>query len=247
MGNEISAESWTPSQRIVQAGSAKYLLEDHQGDRAIVWEIWESNAYRYHPKPNDVVLDVGGHKGVFSVWAALHGAMVYSYEPCLASYETLLLNIHMNHVEHLVRPRNMAVWVEACRLPLYHWPGDAGGNSLLENTRQDAEDVLCTTLEDAMLNVRWCDFLKCDIEGGEMQVLGFAPDSVLERIGSISAEIHSPALDPGGRENPVKFTAYNEQDFNRIINNLGKHFAVEVLRANNGDPNYIYATRRDTK
>lgn len=244
---ERTAECWTPGQRIIEAGNAKFLLEDHKGDRAIVWEVWESNAYRYSPKPNDVVIDCGAHKGIFAVWAALHGAMVYAYEPCLASYETLLMNIHMNHVEHLVRPRNMAVWSKACRLPLYHWPGDAGGNSLLENTRHDAEDVLCTTLEDAMLNVKWCDFLKFDTEGSEFQVLGFVPDSVLERIGAISAEIHSPALDPGGRVNPQKFTAYSDKAFGQIVANLERHFAVEVLRANNGDPNYIYATRRDAK
>ena len=227
----------------MQAGNAKYLLSGSIGDCAIVKEIWEQNVYRYHPRPNDVVMDIGGHKGVFSVWAALHGAFVYAFEPCRESYENLLLNAEMNDVADRICARNMGIWSQACRLPLYYWPGDAGGNSLVENTRRDSEDALCISLALAFNDIRWCDFMKFDTEGSEFEVFQYVPDSILERIGALSIEIHSPALDPGGRANPQKFTAYSDERYALIVARLSKHFHIEELRAGNGDPNYLYCTR----
>ena len=233
----------TPSDVIVRAGPARLLISDSPGDLAIVDEVWRQNAYRYHPRPNDIVVDVGAHKGIFSTWCAMHGAFVHAYEPSKASFETMLINLRLNSVETRVTARNMAIWSQACRLPLYHWPGDAGGNSLLE-VRQDSEDVLCTTLEEAFTYVRWCDFLKVDTEGAEFEILGYASDSVLQRVGALAVEIHSPALDPGGREHPVKFTAYTDEKYERIVDRLRRNgFVLEELRAANGDPNYVYAKR----
>jgi FkbM family methyltransferase len=234
----------TPSLVSVRAGNAQLLISDSEGDRAIVRETWEMNVYRYHPRPRDLVVDVGAHKGIFATWCALHGAFVHAYEPCLESFEALLRNAHMNHVETWISPRNLAVWSHACRLPLYYWPGDPGGNSLTENTRRESEDVLCTTLDEAFRYIRWCDFLKIDCEGSEFEIVGNAPQEVLQRCGAVSIEVHSPALDPGGREHPVKFTAYTPQRYAKMMDNLKvAGFKLEELRARNGDPNYIYATR----
>lgn len=228
----------------MQAGNARLLISNCDGDRAIVRETWEMNVYRYQPRPRDLVVDVGAHKGIFAVWCALHGAFVHAYEPCLASFSTLLLNAQMNRVEGRISARLAAIWSVACRLPLYHWPGDAGGNSLTENTRAEAEEVFCTTLDEAFRYVGWCDLLKVDCEGSEFEIVGNAPQEVLKRVGAVSIEVHSPALDPGGREHPVKFTAYTPERYAKVIENLRvAGFAIEELRARNGDPNYIYATR----
>lgn len=236
----------TPSLVTVLAGNAKLLISDADGDRAIVRETWEMNVYRYSPRPNDIVVDVGAHKGIFAVWCAAHDAFVHAYEPCRASFQALLVNRGMNHLEHRITPRNLAVWSKACRLPLYHWPEDAGGNSLTENTRRDSEDVLCTTLDEIFTYIGWCDFLKVDCEGSEFEIVGNAPQEVLKRVGAVSIEVHSPALDPGGRDHPVKFTAYTPQRYAKVIDNLrAAEFKIEELRAANGDPNYIYARRRD--
>ena len=238
--------SWTPSTHIVRAGNARLLLDDSEGNRAIVKEIWEWNVYRYHPRPNDIVLDIGANTGVFTVWAALHGAFVHAYEPCRTTYENLLMNVKMNGLETRVCARNMGLWSQACRLPLYYWPADPGGHSLVENSRRDSEDVLCTTFDELMTHIKTVDFLKMDVEGSEQELLTYVSDDILDRISAMSVEIHSPALDPGGREHPVKFTAYKDEAYAAIVSRLEKHFGtVEELRARNGDPNYLFC-RKET-
>jgi FkbM family methyltransferase len=241
-GSQI--EDLLPNLIKVKAAGAEFVISDCDGDRAIVRETFQMNVYRYHPRPRDLVVDVGAHKGIFATWCALHGAHVLAFEPCVDSYQALLRNVYMNRLEDRVSPRNLAIWSQACRLPLYHWPGDAGGNSLTENTRVEAEEVFCTTLEEVFHSIGWCDFLKVDCEGSEFEIVGNAPQEVLKRVGALSIEVHSPALDPGGREHPVKFTAYTPERYAKIIDNLQvAGFRIEELRARNGDPNYIYATR----
>ena len=65
-----ASESLTPSEVLVTAGNARLLIGDCDGDRAIVRETWEMNVYRYHPRPNDIIVDVGAHRGIFSIWCA---------------------------------------------------------------------------------------------------------------------------------------------------------------------------------
>ena len=228
----------------MQVGGLKLLLSEHEGDKAIVQEMWGMNVYRYHPEPMDIVIDIGAHRGIFATWAAAHGAHVFAYEPCRDSYEALCINTEQNHFQHLISSRNMAVWSQSCRMQLYHWPADAGGHSLMETTRSVAEEVLCTTLHEIFTHIRWCDFLKVDCEGSEFEILGTAPSYVLQKIGRMAVEVHSPAMDPGGREHPMKFTAYTEQKFQRILDVLEPHFNVEILRARNGDPNYLYCVKK---
>jgi FkbM family methyltransferase len=224
------------------------LLKNSDGDRAIVKEIWEMNVYRYYPQPGHVVVDIGAHRGVFATWAALHGALVFAFEPCRKTFEDLVANVQMNHLEGRVRPQNLGIWSKACALPLYYWPDDAGGNSLVESTRTSSEQVLCTTLEDVFRTIRWCDFLKIDCEGAEFEILQYVSDEVLAKVSALSAEIHSPALDPGGREHPVKFTAYDAGRYQAILARLSGHFnMMDTLKARNNDPNYLYCRRAKTE
>ena len=48
---------------------------------------------RMQIRPNDIVVDIGANQGVFTCYAAYHGARVYAFEPFPQSFETLQENV----------------------------------------------------------------------------------------------------------------------------------------------------------
>jgi FkbM family methyltransferase len=207
-------------------------------------EIWEWNCYHYQPRAGDVVLDLGAHKGVFTVYAALGGATVHAYEPCADSYRMLLENCARNEVLPRVHAHNMAVWSKHGTLPLHHWPEAASGDSLIKAEHSGFELVNCITLAEAMHGIERCHFLKVDVEGAEFEVLSHAWADVFTRVDAVAVEIHSMALDPGGREHPVKFPGYTDEKFRHLRDHMGLCFDVDLDIDKNGDPHYLYGKRR---
>lgn len=49
----------------------------------LIYEIWEEKCYAKHYtlKRGDTVLDIGANQGIFSLYAAYHGAEVHAFEP----------------------------------------------------------------------------------------------------------------------------------------------------------------------
>ena len=58
----------------------------------------------------NIVIDLGAHIGVFSVYAALYGAeKVYAYEPLKENYDLLVKNIAVNNLQDKIIPIQKAV------------------------------------------------------------------------------------------------------------------------------------------
>lgn len=67
-----------------------FFFRDHRWDRYILKE----NSYgALKIQPDDTVIDVGGHIGVFTRMALAAGASVISYEPDLDNYRLLQMNV----------------------------------------------------------------------------------------------------------------------------------------------------------
>jgi hypothetical protein len=75
-------------------------------------EVWHRRDYdvpRMQIRPNDIVIDIGANQGVFTCYAAYHGAQVYAFEPFPQSFETLRENVQSNGFEKNVTARPWAI------------------------------------------------------------------------------------------------------------------------------------------
>lgn len=138
------------------------------------------------------ILDVGAHKGYFSLFAARHaapGARIIAVEPHPQTAVILRENLRRNGVEK--------VQVAECALA-----GNEGtahlhlaqsfSHSLHAGPDAEAVEVETTTLPALIGRYEFeqIDFLKMDCEGAEYDVFLSAEAATLDRIGALSLEFH---------------------------------------------------------
>lgn len=127
-------------------------------------------------RPGDVVVDLGGNIGYFTLAAALlvgpHG-QVHTFEPYRPCYERLLRNVQLNGLAN-VTVNNLAVADKVEQHTLHVKPGDPGSTSFGGHTeeidRQTTEsiDIDSYCAEHGLDRV---DVIKMDIEGAEFLAL----------------------------------------------------------------------------
>lgn len=145
------------------------------------------------------VLDLGAHKGVFSIHAAQAGAdtRILSIEPEPRNYSFLEKNLERNNVTN-VTTENAAVWSE--RGEFEFSVRDSLDHSLMNLNRGVSSSTVRTksvTLDELVERVGGnVDLVKMDIEGAEHSVLRSASPETLRSIRRIALEFHSvPPLD----------------------------------------------------
>lgn len=179
---------------------------------------------------SDIVVDVGAHIGIFTLYAAKRGKMVVAIEPEPRNYKWLRINTHLNNVRN-VTPLNIAL-------------SDFNGEAYLYTSSISTEHTLVPEMAtktkditglvrvsvkklDSILNNRINDsdelFVKIDVEGAELNVLrGF----------SLS--------------NPIKFsiTAYHYPDEYRLVYRYLRERGFNVVVKWWGEEPYVYTWRQ---
>jgi FkbM family methyltransferase len=177
-------------------------LFGHTGtrDRFIIHEIFVDQVYTRSPgfgiRDDWIVADVGGHKGIFAVFAATRAknVKVYSFEPSPQSFALLSDNIRRNGLSN-VKAFNIAVTGKDGESTLY-LHREAGQNTLLQ--RSDAAlqsigdaKVITWSLERVLKTIGSpISLLKMDIEGMEYEALFSCPSEVLQKVERIALEYH---------------------------------------------------------
>jgi FkbM family methyltransferase len=161
------------------------LQADHYGFEAVTVE------------PRDVILDIGAHVGVFSIYAAKKWpeARILAYEPSPTNYARLLRNLEMAKVTN-VEPFNLAVTADGRDISLSLERGNTGGTSafrkvnghLVEQAKSTTLDQIVDGLSPFVGDQPRVKFLKIDAEGTEHEILTSA--SCLDRIDYLSGELH---------------------------------------------------------
>jgi len=162
----------------------------------------------------DVVLDIGAHIGVVSIYLALRfpGVRILAYEPVKENYQRLVRNIEVNGVALSVIPHNLAVTGNGRDVTLHGELNRNSGGSSLWATDGAVYTAHSVTLGDifrtyALERVR---LLKIDCEGAEWEILP-AAGKLLERVDYLVGEFHSnSALDARGHR-PPRLRAFCEQ------------------------------------
>lgn len=157
-----------------------------------IWAFRKYDYFGYRVQPGDVVVDIGGHIGIFATYAAAvcGASRVIVFEPFPENFELLVRNVEENGLTS-VTCVNEAVGGKRGRLPLRVDPTNSGGHSLTSGLDGAIIEVQCCTLGDIFdrFGLDRIDYLKMDCEGAEYQILDASAD-LLERIGRISMEYH---------------------------------------------------------
>jgi FkbM family methyltransferase len=143
-------------------------------------------------KPGDVIVDVGAHVGVVSLYLAnkYPDIQVYAYEPVPSNFKRLLRNIEANKIENVVAV-NKAVTSDGRNIELY---GDieksSGGISMYEDSeiKIEAESVTLKQIFEEHKIIR-CKLLKIDCEGAEYEILKSSSET-LNQVDHMRGEFH---------------------------------------------------------
>lgn len=140
-------------------------------DYLLFYENLVKHIYEKHFPPNlnpKIILDLGAHKGFFSICMALRfpNATIYAVEPSAENYVYLIQNT--KNFKNIIAIKK-AIWNEKTALPLSVSERHSGGHSLILKPKKMHVEVIETITFDELPKA---DFIKCDIEGSEY-VLAF--------------------------------------------------------------------------
>lgn len=176
----------------------------HSASDECVWQeiFGDEDAYRRDITTpmmrGGVVVEVGAHKGYFTVLAASVAQRVLVFEPDETNHRYLLQNVQVNGCTNVTVFRQAMADAEGTRTFMVSELTDARHTFFPTafSGPGKSQEVSCTTLAAALSkhNVDTVDVLKLDCEGSEYDVLLTADADTLAKIKNIAVEIHeSPA------------------------------------------------------
>lgn len=158
-----------------------------------------------HIKPGDIVHDIGGNIGFYSVLFAKKAGpkgCVYAYEPETINFERLRVNADLNKLPNLY-PCPFAISSETRMLWLRRHssePGE-GAHGLVGAEGDLTQPVFCFALDEliAKFKLPGPTVVKIDIEGHEMDALLGMQSALKESVRVIFVEIHYYRYEAAGR------------------------------------------------
>jgi FkbM family methyltransferase len=188
-----------------------------------------------------IIVDIGAHKGFFTLFASLNtapGSQFICLEPLKENYEILKTNLHDNSTGNCTA-LHCGIYTQSLdNVTLYL--GQSVSHSLYANKSSALADIakICTiTLRDliATQKLSQIDFLKMDCEGAEYAALMTADPETLSKIKTISMEFHD-----------LKDPQFNGPTLAQFLENNGFRIVKFVYERSYLDLNYgkMIAVRR---
>lgn len=203
-----------------------YKLRGGSTDRFIINEVWLHKSYNprgFEIKPNDIVVDIGAHAGIFTILASHYAknGKVYSFEPFKENYNLLLENISLNKVKN-VKAFNQAVSDKSGKLKFYVSTSKNKGQNSIHKLGESQKETRAEKIsfKDFIKTISKIDFLKIDCEGAEYEILFSLNKKELQKIKKISLEFHNYGKYTG--EDLAKFL--HKSDFKIKLIKDGKMF-----------------------
>jgi FkbM family methyltransferase len=151
-----------------------------------------------------VIYDIGAFQGLLTLFFARQGRRVISYEPNIRNHARLVENIRLNGLEN-VGVRKVGIGARAEVGTMVASPLMPGGASLnpdtvagLINSHEPvlSEQVSITSLDDDIreMGLPAPDFIKIDIEGGELDALVGARHTLMTHKPRLFLEMHGETM-----------------------------------------------------
>lgn len=167
----------------------QFAVRPNSTDVSIIKEVAERDAYlvRDYLKPGMIAIDIGGHIGSFSVFAASLGAKVWVCEPAQASFDLLMQNREVNGFEEMIRPHNVGIMDHNGQETLHIRQRNFGGTGFFtEGALTEQVQVMTLDFIFSSIEEKRCDFLKLDCEDSELLIL--KSFSHLDKVRRIAVE-----------------------------------------------------------
>ena len=182
-----------PKERVYNLRNGiKIITRPKKGDRSTINEVFIHKLYPYEIQPSDIVVDIGAHVGVFTVFAAkkAYNGEVYSYEPEPTNFKQLKKNVVLNHLKNVKETRTGVAGRKGMRT-FYVSNQHTGGNSIIKVPGKKIKAKF-TTLKDIIDDneIDVIDFLKVDVEGAEYEILLSTPKEYFNKIKRMGLEYH---------------------------------------------------------
>jgi FkbM family methyltransferase len=176
----INSDSW------VCGGEAFWnaFMSDKEEDTPVL-ERFLSKDHSY--------IDIGAWVGSTTLFASKLAKKCYSYEPDPKAFEYLSKNISANPDVSNVEIFNMAVSAKSGKIKI-GTKTEAGDSMSSSLWTEGSYEVDAISIKDIILNnnISDCNFIKIDIEGGEVDVLPAAYDVVKYTMPTIYLSLHTP-------------------------------------------------------
>lgn len=195
-----------------------------------VWLIEEYARKKFEIKSNDVVIDVGAHIGLFTMYASqsCKNGNIYSYEPVKENFDVLKENMTINNLQN-VKIFNSAVSNSDSKITLF-MNDDESGHSMFS---ESAKNIIVNSTSLMKIfddnNIEKCNFLKLDCEGAEYEIIEKLPSKYFEMIEKIVIEYHMHDEHPELLEKLKSELLKNNFKFEtkRLFSDIGFLYAVK--------------------
>jgi len=170
-----------------------------------VWLLKEYERPGFDIKNNDIIIDVGGHIGLFAIFSSqfCKSGKIYCFEPIKENFDMLKANIELNHITNIV-PTNVAVSKDDGKVTIYLNEDESGHSMYVTGTKSvQVESISLQTIFD-LHNIGSCDFLKVDCEGEEYAIMDSLPSAYYDKIKKMCIEYHFADIKPHLVEGLVK-------------------------------------------
>lgn len=157
-----------------------------------VWILQEYSKEGFEIHDNDVVIDIGGHIGLFTLYSSqfAKNGKIFSFEPIKENYDLLEENVKLNNLKN-IKLFNLAISKEKKKIRIYLSDKDQAAHSLYAESDKFAE-VESITLGDIIKseNIMLCGLLKLDCEGAEYEIINSLRAEQFSKIKKICLEYH---------------------------------------------------------
>ncbi len=170
-------------------------------DLTTLWAVWCADEYRI-PATAKTVVDAGANIGAFSLFAmtVAPDALIFALEPFPTTFEKLAAAISHNAAANKVVCKRVALTDQRRTLFMDASPDIKSHSRKTEGVAPQQNHIAVEgwSLEDLVrsYDLQSIDYLKVDIEGGEVPFFTGTPSDTLRRVLKIGVECHSQ----GGRD-----------------------------------------------
>jgi FkbM family methyltransferase len=171
----------------------KLHLSNDASDVVTAFQVFAKRDYGTIPK-SGTVIDIGANIGLFSLYAALHGAdRVLAFEPSEHSFALLKRNVDENGLSGRVNISRLAI--SATGGTLVQFPRKSNVlNKMVEHTGdesgEDHDLVATASLSEIVANAGRVGLLKIDCEGAEYDILYSTTAGTFQQIHQVRMEYH---------------------------------------------------------